>query len=359
MKKLQSTVLLMKNLFLTPVSDQRQKLLILLVAVLFIFMPAQPTGNDWQINTEGLWDDLLHTYDNPDRVYPPWGLILLIPFYLMHIGGVRFLSVLVIGWLVKRRNWTIAIFFTIVFSPYFLNTMYLVNMDIFVLVFPILLWEFCEDKKWAWVGRGLALALLLLKPQAAILIWMYLIWQNRKQWQALVPSLAAVGIITLPISLVGSPPLIFQWLENISNPSTRNIYFWTINNVSLTAYYSPFIAVTIVTVLAGILIWLYRKKHLNWDHNAITASLLMISMLLSPYASQQSVSASFAFVPSIGLTLVQYFLTLFGGFITPGFIPQGLLRVLVASVCALIFYAGKPLHSKKSAPLSVKSDLDL
>ena len=346
MKKIPNTFLLMKKLFLSPINQTQQKFLILMVAFLFIFMPFQQTLNDWELNTVGLWDDMLHTYENPDRVYPPWGLVLLIPFFLMQIAGVRFLSTLTISWLVSRRDWQLYMFFAVVLSPYYLFTMYLVNMDILVLVFPILLWEYAENKKWQWVGRGSALSILLLKPQVAVLIWIYLIWQNRNQWKSLILPLVMVAFITLPISIIGSPPLIFQWLDNSANPSPQNIFCWEINNVSLSNFYNPLTAVVIMTMLAIGVFMFYRKRKFSWNQNTITATLMMTSMLLSPYASQQSVSSSLAFIPTIGLTVVQYFFVLLGALTTIPLTTQDPIRVLIISVCALLFFPLSPLERK-------------
>jgi hypothetical protein len=65
------------------------------VALAFIFAP-QYHYNDWARNTEGLHDGLA-VYENENAVYPPWGLILLWPYYLLTSPGSRVASVLVVA----------------------------------------------------------------------------------------------------------------------------------------------------------------------------------------------------------------------------------------------------------------------
>src|SRR5512135_923182 len=118
-----------KDLFFSPVQNGRQIMILVLVAFLLIFLPQQAI-NDWDLNTRGFWSDLPNTYANPNRVYPPWGLILMIPYYLMGVEGARFLSVIVIGLLVIRRGWSLSRFLAIVLSPYFFWTLAMSNMDV-------------------------------------------------------------------------------------------------------------------------------------------------------------------------------------------------------------------------------------
>lgn len=334
------------RLFSSRIKTTQQWALILVVAGAFVLMPVDHTLNDWSLNTAGLWDQPLQIYDNPDSVYPPWGLILLLPFYWMRIAGARFFSVLTIALLAKQRNWSVFTFFLIVLSPYFVFTMLLVNMDILVLVFPLWLWQFVENKRWRWLGRGLALSILLLKPQAGLLLWLYLLWQQRKNWRSLLVPLLINALIVVPISLLGSPPLLLQWLNNIANPSPQNQLFWAINNVSLSNHASPLVALLVVLLIGLGLSLFMRKKHLAPDENIRISALLMAAMLLSPYASQQSVSAALAFVPSLPLLVVQIVITLLMGLLPAGSLPHESIRVAFIFVCGLVFYALSALATR-------------
>lgn len=296
-----------KEIIGTPIQHPKQYVLILLCAlILVIFLPVQQDVDDWSLNTAGMWDDMLQMYDNENRVYPPWGLILLIPFYLMHIEGARFLSVLIAACLVKKQRLPFYTFFLILFSPYFLYTMYLSNMDILVIVFPLLLWDYAERKKWQWVGRGSSLSLLLLKPQTTFLMLIYLLWNQRKQWKSLLLPLSVVAMITVPVSLIGSPPLIMQWIHNITHPSQQNQIYWTENNISLSNHLSVPISIMILGLITMIVVLIFYSRKQSWQKTQITAGLLMISMLLSPYTSRQSVTAGLVFVPSTTSLLLQY-----------------------------------------------------
>lgn len=276
-------------------------------------------------------------YRNPDRVYPPWGLILMLPYYLMRAEGSRFFSVIVIGWLVKRRAWPLSNFFIIVLGPYFIATMLKSNMDIFVLVFPLLLWESVEDTRYQTLGRGLALSIYLLKPQGAVLIWMYLLWQNRKEWRQLVAPLLLVAALVIPISLIGSPPLILQWLDNISHPSPQNAYFWSLNNVSLSAYFNPIIAVLFLSASYFLLTWFMRSRGRPWSREHTVSGLLLVSMFLSPYTSQQSFSSSLAFIPSWKSFLFQLFI-LFMAFNFFGYLDYVPLWIFAIALLSMAFF---------------------
>ncbi len=146
---------LSKKIFLTRPTGWIQFGIVFAVALVFIWMP-QREPIDWNLNLMGFWSNIPKTYiDNPNFVYPPWGLILLLPYYLIQAAGARILSVLTIGWLTYKREWPLLLFFAVVLSPYFLVTMAKSNMDILVIVFPVLLWEFSKGRRWEIIGRGI------------------------------------------------------------------------------------------------------------------------------------------------------------------------------------------------------------
>lgn len=287
-----------KQVFLTTPNNWKQFLIILVVSMLFIGMPQKPPI-DWDLNTNGFWSNIPRTYlKNQNFVYPPWGLILLLPYYLIRAAGSRMLSVITIGWLVKQRKWSLSYFFAIVLSPYFMVTMAKSSMDILVVVLPILIWNYSTGKRWEIIARGISLSMLLLKPQCTVLIIVFLLWQSRKEWQKVLLEGLIVAAFILPVSIIGSPPLIIQWLNNIFHPSAQNQYYWSINNISLTAKYGIIIAIGIL--LASILIFyiLSRIRFITWKDNHTISALLLISMYLLPYSSQQSFSSGLAFIPS-------------------------------------------------------------
>jgi len=163
---------------------------------------------------------------------------------------------------------------------------------------PIYLWQISTGKRWQIPARGLAISLSMIKPQAAMFIWLYFFWKERKNWKSFIWPLVITVIIIVPISLVGNPPLVLQWIDNIRNPSTDNIYFWSMNNFSLTSGYTLLGAIGILSIIGGILNLLSRKKMILWSENLTIASLLYASMAVSPYTSQQSLSSAMAFAPS-------------------------------------------------------------
>ena len=336
MIKTNEMIKLYKRIFLSPITSRLQGGIILLVAFLFIFHPQSPPI-DWDLNVKDLWVDGLNMYDNPNRVYPPWGLILLVPYYLLRAEGSRIASVLVIGWLSQSRGWSLSRFLAMVLCPYFLVTLAKSNMDILVFVFPVLLWEHVETTPWQSVGRGLALSILLLKPQGAVLLWLYLVWNSRVEWRKLVVPFLIVAITVVPISLLGSPPLMVQWLDNIRNPSPSNSFYWSINNISLTSYFSGYRAIIVFSVAAILLLLLMRWREIGWTKEHTLSSLLQISMFLSPYSSQQSFSSALAFVPSWGSFLVQNIVLLVTN-LSSAYFENIPVWILLNGIAALFLY---------------------
>lgn len=328
-----------KLIFLTPVSTLPQKLIIIFVAVLFAFMHDN-LPLDWDLNTTGFWANFPNTYDNENFVYPPWGMILMLPYRWMHPEGARFLSVLVIGALVMQKKWNLSTFFAIALSPYFVGTLGKSAFDILVLVFPIYLWEQSSGKKWQTPARGLAISLTLLKPQAAIFIWIYYFYKERRNWRSLIWPLAIVSLIVIPISLIGSPPLFLQWVDNLRHPSQDNLFYWSINNFSLTSKFTLFGAAAILLTTAFLLFFLVKKKVITWSENMTQAAILYASMGISPYTSQQSISSSLAFVPSwflVGLQVVHYYCFLN----IPGYRQYLPIAVLLLVSAGIIFFKNR------------------
>lgn len=289
-------------LFLTPVGTPNYLLwqmgLVLLVAICFIAMPQLPPI-DWVLNTQGFWADIPHTYlSNANFVYPPWGLILLLPYYAIGAAGSRVLSVLVVGWLAYSRRWSFYFFFLVILSPYFIVTMSKSNMDILVTLLPLLLWETAKGKRWEVPVRGFAIAMMLLKPQITALVILYLLWKSRLEWKKVLKSLGVTALFVVPISLVGSPMLIWQWLDNLRHPSEQNQFFWSINNVSLTTRFGVWIGLGLLALAIILVWWLWRKRLIAWSGDLTIASLLLASMFLLPYSSQQSFSSGLAFLPT-------------------------------------------------------------
>ncbi len=327
----------LKKTFTTTKYGLLQFSIILLVALLFIRLP-QNLLNDWDLNTNNYWTDIPNTYlNNPNLVYPPWGLILLFPYYLLHTEGARALSVITIGWLAYNRKWSIAVFFLVVLSPYFLVTMTQSNMDILVIVLPILVWKYSQGKKWETIARGLSLSVLLLKPQCTILLILYLLWTNRAKWKKELIEIGIVGLIIIPISLFGTPPLVLQWLNNITHPSPQNQFYWSVNNVSLSARYSFWIALGTLVLILSILFLIKKRGMITWKLDQTISSLLLGSMFLLPYTSQQSLSAGLAFIPSWP-GYIQQLLVLGVSLVLPSFHDNISFWTLLMAFFSLVFF---------------------
>jgi len=148
--------------------------------------------------------------------------------------------------------------------------------------------------------------LSLIKPQGMFLIWIYCFWNYRKRWKEMLLPFGIVLLVTVPISLVGSPPLFLQWIDNLLNPNTQNEYWWSVNNLSLTSNLGLFLG--LMTLLLATLIVISGRLVglIQWSRDHLIASLLFLSFFLMPYASQQSVSSAFAFLPSLPGLAIQW-----------------------------------------------------
>ncbi len=296
-----------KNLLTTPIVSWRHWGVIIAISLAFIYNPFPPGFvSDWKLIT----DEILlgfSIYADPNSVYPPWSLIVLWPYYFMTAAGSRAASVLVIGWLASRERWSLLKFGAVIASPFFLWTMRLSNIDILALLFPLLLWEKSNGKAWQWLGRSISLIVLLIKPQAGAAMILYLIYRHRREIQNLILPLALAAIVTIPISLWGSPPLLMQWIDNtIHHPSATNLSYWSVNNVSITACLGWLPAVVICSIGMGGIYLLRRFFRKPWTENHSFSCIFLLAMFLGPYASNQGMIVPLALVVSWPALMIQY-----------------------------------------------------
>lgn len=323
------------QLFTTPIASPQQWYIVLLVAIAFIFAP-QFNYNDWERNTEGLFRGL-HVYDNPNAVYPPWSIVLLWPYYFLTAAGSRIASVLAVGWLTARCRWSLVQFLAIVLSPFFIWTMLLSNMDLLVLLLPVVMWEAVRGTRWQMIGQGISLALLLIKPQGSFLLIAHWMWSNRHTWKQLLMPVAFVTLLVISTSVIGHPPLLIQWIDNLQHPSTDNQAFWQSNNISITKSLGLLPAVAVLSSAGVGLLVLMRSQDKSWTKNHTYASLLLAAMLLSPYTSNQSVIAALSFVPSVPGVIIQYVIV-FAGAALGLYLQHGGWWALFLGMCMLWLY---------------------
>jgi hypothetical protein len=294
----------LRAVFAAKVTSYPQWIIIAAVGVLFVLMPQLP-NNDWQRNASQIPLGL-GIYSDPAYVYPPWALLLMFPNYLLGAAGARVASVLIVGLLAQVKGWSLGQFLGIALAPLFLWTMVLSSADVLILVGAILLWDW--NIRWQALPRGLALALLLLKPQVTFLLVLYWLWMLRHQPRALLGTLAVGVVITLPISLLGTPSLLLQWVANLTNPVGVNLDHWVYNNLSLTYRYGlPFALIVVIITFGALYLWV-RQRGKAWTHTAGTGTALTAAMLIAPYASNQSAIVPIALHPSWRVTLLQYVL---------------------------------------------------
>lgn len=293
-----------KGLFLSPIQSPPQWLLVGGVSLLFVFAPV--IGDDWLLNTTGLEYGLDLYQANPDYVYPPWALLLLWPYRWLGAALTRVLIGLFTGLWIWWTGQSLSRFFAIIVSSYFVFTLGFSNIDLFVTILPVFLWYAGAKPPWdipAWTS---ALLLLSLKPQSGLLLAAVLIWHFRHQWKRFIlPVMLTVIVIGVP-SALSSPPLFVQWIDNLVDPSPINAARWLGNSVSLTADAGFPVAAAVTLAFLGALLLLFRRLDRPFTRFHLYAVILLISVLLSPYASHQSMVGFAVLVPSWPAVLIQY-----------------------------------------------------
>lgn len=345
MKKSDLFIKKVRDYFNSPLGTWQQWLWIIAAGLVAAMLP-QKIGSDWEMNTQGLWSTFPDIYDLPYRIYPPWSVILFLPYYWMRAQGTAFLSVMTIGWLIKRRGWTLSQFTAIFMSPLFLTTMNKANLDILVMVFPILLWEVGDGKRWQSLAWGTALSLSLIKPQGMVFVGLYWLAVYGRRWKEWLVPAVIVLLVTVPISLIGHPPLVVQWIDNILHPAAQgpNWLYWTttFNNLSWTDRIGWLPGIAAVAAVSGLVYLAVRRGLLRWTRDHWYASLHFLSFFLMPYASQQSASSGLCFLPSWYSTALHYFVIIFGVLFFGYEYNLPYFHMLYALAALFLFQVGKP-----------------
>ncbi len=267
---------------------RQYKLLILAVAILMLFIP-QANPNDHQVNVEPLVG-LIRVYDNPAAVYPPHALTLMMPFIIIGAALTRVLSIVLIGIYGLQQDWPVGRFMAVILNPIFVYTILFSNIDVIIVLIPVLFFERAN----IWV-RALFLSMLMLKPQLGAFLALYYVIHYRA-WQA-----ALIGVVFTVAHFVLPNPagnlLVFEWIDNILHPTDANSVAWTNNPVGPR---------WLVFVLFPIIYFVQRER---WTQERTVASLLIFAMTISPYASFQSVVVPVSVLSGGLLTLVHWGLT--------------------------------------------------
>ncbi len=146
---------------------------------------------------------------------------------------------------------------------------------------------------------GFALALLLIKPQAALLALVILVW--KRQWTTLAPFLAVAAALVLASIAVSGPSVLWDYprfliestgWEGSRGIDTQGMYGWNGFFSTLTAYRgTPHLILTTVATLATIGVALYAFRG-RWQPSSArfplaTGVLALGSLLTNPHVYLQ------------------------------------------------------------------------
>jgi hypothetical protein len=238
----------------------------------------------------------------PEKVYipytPPWTLILLMPYGLLHYSISRLLWFLVsIALLIFSVNkiwqlysgsqkyiwlaWLIA--FT--FSPT-LTQLRKGQIVIWVVVgVSGFLWQI-ERKENDWLAGAYA-TLLLVKPHLTYLFWpVLLLWVlQQRRWKILIAVLITFAS-GLTLAIVSNSNVIQEYIQGISNNSPLEWFTASLSNQIRILFGYELIWLQFLLTLFGLgwlLIFWFKYRH-KWIWVEQMPIILLVSILTTPYA---------------------------------------------------------------------------
>jgi hypothetical protein len=248
-----------------------------------LFLYFRPAARAWLFGGEPYG---IHGYVNP-----PWTLPLMVPFSLgpPRLGYVLFFlfSCAVVAAAVRAfggRAWTLL---AVLIAPPTVALLALGQVDIWVLL-GVILGRWAADEE-HWAGLGLALALLLIKPQIGAL--MALTWiltlPKRLTWKALV----ALGVVWfLSCLTVGTWwPFEVNFTRELDGSYRRS----TLSTLSAVRGLGlpSFVYAVLVAGLLGLWGWEIRVQR---SSDYLIALSLLVGSLCSPFILLHSFSVSLA-----------------------------------------------------------------
>lgn len=226
-------------------------------------------------------------YEIHGYVNPPWTLPLMVPFSLgaPRLGYVLFFlfSCAVLAGAVRAFGGGPWILLAVLIAPPTVALLSLGQLDTWVLLGVLLGWRAADNRHW--VGLGLALALLLIKPQVGgMLAFMWVLTLPRSlTWKALV---LLVGLWFVSCLAVGVWwPFQVDFGRQLDDPYRRS----TLSTLSAVRGLglSPFVYAVLVAGLVGLWIWeTLRQPAADY---VISLSLL-VGALSAPYLLRHSLS---------------------------------------------------------------------
>jgi len=268
-------------------------LLILAVALLLFLLSRLPVLHTdlYYFFRPAVWAWLAgeSPYGVPGYVNPPWTPLLTLPFALgpLQLGhGLLFLfSCAVLAGAVRAfggRHW---ILLGVLTAPPTLSLLALGQIDGWVLV-GLLLGRWAV-RRGQWAGLGVALALVLVKPQVGGLVALLWLWTLR--WNLKWPALTLVGAIWLLTCLV-----VGVWWPFEVNPfSYSYAHHMDVSTLSLVRGLGLPAFVYPALVVGLLLLWGREVRRQGMTDYTLALSLLT-GVLCVPYVGRHSLSLALA-----------------------------------------------------------------
>jgi hypothetical protein len=226
-------------------------------------------------------------YEVPGYVNPPWTLPLMVPFSLgtPRVSYVLFFlfSFAVLAGAVRFFGGSLWMLLGVLVAPPTVALLSLGQVDIWVLL-GVIVGCWAADRG-HWAALGLALPLLLIKPQVgglAVLLWVLTL----PRWLA-VRALVLLGVVWIVTCLAVGMwwPFQVDFAQELGDPLRR----YTVSTLSLTRGLglSP---VLYLAAVAGLLALWVREVRRHRSTEYVVSLSLLVGMLCAPYIHRHSLS---------------------------------------------------------------------
>jgi hypothetical protein len=222
-------------------------------------------------------------------VSPPWTVLLTLPFALgpLQLGhGLLFLfSCVTLVWTVRTfggRRWALLGVLT---APPTLSLLALGQIDGWVLI-GLLLGRWAVSRR-AWAGLGVALALLLVKPQVGGLV--ALPWLFTLPWRMKGPAVTAAGAIWLVACLAVG----VWWPFEVDMLSYFRAPHMDVSTLSAVRGLGLPVPLYVALAVGLLIFWGYEVRRQGATDYTLALSLL-VGVLCAPYVARHSLSLTLA-----------------------------------------------------------------
>lgn len=230
----------------------------------------------------------------------PWSTWTVLPLGLLdgYWAWVTWLSISLAALMISlRRCWSLYgdrqrppsagfIFSTYLFAPV-VGCFVWAQMSVVLLLGVVVFFEL-EERRQFWAGA--ALTICLAKPHIFIaLLPVLFVWiLGRKRWQ-LLSGLAAAFVVENSIALVLDPHIFQHYWQMLQSEAIQTEFIPSLSGMIRVLFFRQLFWVQFIPGAIGIAwsTWYYYKNHAHWNWAEDGPTLLVVSLITTPYAKFQ------------------------------------------------------------------------